>query len=162
MFGCDYLHGNDLTQYLSFTKQLAPDFCKHYWELHHKMNDKNRSFFPVGNNNYICDKHLLFFKYGLPSWLIGRVCLQCTRCKFDPCIRKVPWMRAWKPTLVFLPREFHGQRSLAGYSPLVCKELDTNEATQHACKQSMTNSVSSKTHWSLDESSKILKLCAGS
>ena len=26
--------------------------------------------------------------------------------------------RAWQPTPVFLPGEFHGQRSLVGYSPL--------------------------------------------
>ena len=31
------------------------------------------------------------------------------------------------PTPVFWPREFHGQRSLAGYSPLGPKELDTTE-----------------------------------
>ena len=30
-------------------------------------------------------------------------------------------------TLVFLPGEFYGQRSLAGYSPWGCKELDTTE-----------------------------------
>ena len=30
---------------------------------------------------------------------------------------------------IFLPRESHGQKSLAGYSPQVCKELDTTEAT---------------------------------
>ena len=29
------------------------------------------------------------------------------------------------PTPVSLPGEFHGQRSLAGYSPRGCKELDT-------------------------------------
>ena len=29
----------------------------------------------------------------------------------------------------FLPRESHGQRSLAGYSPQSRKELDTTEAT---------------------------------
>ena len=28
-----------------------------------------------------------------------------------------PWRREWLPTPVFLPREFCGQRSLAGYSP---------------------------------------------
>ena len=28
---------------------------------------------------------------------------------------KIPWRRAWQPTPVFLPGEFHGQRSLAGY-----------------------------------------------
>ena len=27
---------------------------------------------------------------------------------------KISWRRAWQPTPVFLPREFHGQRSLAG------------------------------------------------
>ena len=27
------------------------------------------------------------------------------------------WRRAWQPTPVFLPREFHGQWSLVGYSP---------------------------------------------
>ena len=32
-----------------------------------------------------------------------------------PLVRKVPWRRAWQPTPVFLPRESHGQRSLAGY-----------------------------------------------
>jgi len=36
---------------------------------------------------------------------------------FDPWVRKVPWIREWLPTPVFLPGEFHGQRSLAGYSP---------------------------------------------
>ena len=27
------------------------------------------------------------------------------------------WRREWLPTPIFLPGEFHGQRSLAGYSP---------------------------------------------
>ena len=31
--------------------------------------------------------------------------------------------------LVFLPGESHGQRSLAGYSPWGCTELDTTDAT---------------------------------
>ena len=36
---------------------------------------------------------------------------------------------AWQPTLVFLPGESHGQRSLAGYSSWGHKESDTTEAT---------------------------------
>ena len=36
-------------------------------------------------------------------------------------------------TLVFLPGESHGQRSLAGYSAWGHKELDMTEATQHPC-----------------------------
>ena len=39
-------------------------------------------------------------------------------------VRKISWRRKWQPTLVLLPGEFHGQRSLAGYSPQGCKELD--------------------------------------
>ena len=35
---------------------------------------------------------------------------------FKPSVRKIPWRRAWQPTLVFLPGESHGQRSLAGCS----------------------------------------------
>ena len=44
---------------------------------------------------------------------------------------KILWRRAWQPTPVFLPGESHGQRSLAGYSPLGHKESDTAEATEH-------------------------------
>ena len=36
-------------------------------------------------------------------------------------------MRAWQPTPVFLPGKFLEQRSLVGYSPLGCKELDPTE-----------------------------------
>ena len=32
-------------------------------------------------------------------------------------VRKILWSRKWQPTPVFLPGEFHGQRSLVGYSP---------------------------------------------
>ena len=39
----------------------------------------------------------------------------------------IPWRRAWQPTPVFLPGEFHGQRSLAGYSPWGHKENDMTE-----------------------------------
>ena len=38
-----------------------------------------------------------------------------------------PWRRKWQRTPVFLPGEFHGQRSLAGYSPWGHKESDTTE-----------------------------------
>jgi len=40
---------------------------------------------------------------------------------------KISWRREWQLTPVFLPREFHGQRSLAGYSSWGRKELDTIE-----------------------------------
>ena len=47
--------------------------------------------------------------------------------RFDPWVGKIPWRREWLPTSVFLPEEFHGHKSLAGYSPWDRKELDTTE-----------------------------------
>ena len=55
---------------------------------------------------------------------------QCRRLRtpqFDPWVRKISWRRAWQPTPVFLPGESHGQRRLAGYSPLGHKESDMTE-----------------------------------
>ena len=46
---------------------------------------------------------------------------------FDPRVGKIPWRKEWLPTPVFLPREFDGQRSLAGYSPCGHKESDMTE-----------------------------------
>ena len=46
---------------------------------------------------------------------------------FDPWVRKIPWRRKWQSTPVFLPRKFHGQRSLVGYSAWGHKELDVTE-----------------------------------
>ena len=53
--------------------------------------------------------------------------MQCGRPGFNPCVGKIPWRRAWQPTPVFLPGEFHGQRSLASYSPWGRKDSDTTE-----------------------------------
>ena len=39
------------------------------------------------------------------------------------------WRREWQPSSVFLPGEYHGQRSLVGWSPRGHKESDTTEAT---------------------------------
>ena len=41
------------------------------------------------------------------------------------------WKRKWQPTPVFLPGEFHGQKSLMGYSPWGDKESDTFEWLTH-------------------------------
>ena len=41
--------------------------------------------------------------------------------------REDPLEKFWQPTPVLLPGEFHGQRSLAGYSSWGHKDLDTTE-----------------------------------
>ena len=53
------------------------------------------------------------------------------RCGFDPWVRKILWRRKWQPTPVFLLGKFHRQRSLAGYSPWDCKELDLTKQLSH-------------------------------
>ena len=40
-----------------------------------------------------------------------------------------PLEEGLQPSLVFLPAESHGQRSLVNYSPWACKESDMTEAT---------------------------------
>ena len=59
-------------------------------------------------------------KMGLPRWRSVKVlnwqCRRCKRREFYPLqLGRSPWRRKWQPTPVFLPEEFHGQRSLAGY-----------------------------------------------
>ena len=72
-----------------------------------------------------------FQRKGLPRWCSGKEsachCRRHKRHGFNPWVRKTPWSRKWWPTPVSLPRKFHGQRSLVGYSPRGLKELNTTE-----------------------------------
>ena len=65
---------------------------------------------------------------GLPWWLRWlRICLQVRRPGFDPWVGAIPWRRKWQPTPIFLPGEFHRQRSLVGYSSRGHKGSHTTE-----------------------------------
>ena len=59
------------------------------------------------------------------------ICLQCRTHRFNSWVRKIPWRRAQQPTPVFLPGKFHGQRSLEGYGPWGCKDLNMTEQLTH-------------------------------
>ena len=63
--------------------------------------------------------HTCVHTWGFPGGTGGKKkkCRRHQRLRFNPWVRKIPWRRAWRPTPEFLPGEFHGQRSLAGYSP---------------------------------------------
>ena len=82
-------------------------------------------------------------------WL--RICPQCWRTGFDLWVGKIPWGRAWQPTPVFLPGESHGQRSLVGYNPCGCKELDIIEWLSTAWReisiQTHKNDYKNKNNW---------------
>ena len=74
--------------------------------------------------------HSWCYSLQLPWWRRReRVCLQCRGPRFNPWVRKIPWRREWQLTSVFLPGEFHGQKSLLGYSPGVTKSHTTEQLT---------------------------------
>ena len=54
-------------------------------------------------------------------------CRRHKRHRFSLWVGKIPWRRAWQPIPVLLLGKFHGQRSLAGYSPWDPKECDMIE-----------------------------------
>ena len=55
-------------------------------------------------------------------------CRRQKRARFNPWVGKIPWRRAWQPTLVFLSGESYGQRNLTGYGSWGHKESDMTEA----------------------------------
>ena len=67
----------------------------------------------------LVDFALLYMILGFPDGTSGEehTC-QCRRHKrygFSLWVGKIPWRRAWQPTLVCLPGEAYEQRSLGGY-----------------------------------------------
>ena len=71
-------------------------------------------------------------------------CRRHQRHRFDPCVRKTPWSRKWQPAPIFLPGKSHRQRSLVGYRPSGCKELDT---TKPICTHTHTHTHTHTEGW---------------
>ena len=58
--------------------------------------------------------------------------MECYKCVMRRTVvvgrlEKIPWRRGWQPAPVFWPGEFHGESSVAGYSPRGHKELNMTE-----------------------------------
>ena len=70
----------------------------------------------------------------------------------DSWVGKIPWRAKWLPTLVFLPGESDGQRSLEGYRPWSCKQWDTTEQLTFSCFFRNTLRIKA-TVWALYEDS---------
>ena len=64
---------------------------------------------------------------GLPRWLSSKESAcnagDIMRYRFDPCVRKVPWRRAWQPTPVFLPGEFPWTEEPGGLQSIVLQRV---------------------------------------
>ena len=146
---------------MSHARDVFKKGCDMFWDQHGKGNERNfqrnqkktktssrqmaksilglqpcRSpviiWLGLSLNTYLRLNKALF---GLPWWLRQkRICLQCGRHGFDPWVGKIPWRRAWQSPLALLPGESQGQRSLAGYSPRICRvrhDWATKNNTKH-------------------------------
>ena len=69
--------------------------------------------------------------YGFPGSSVSKESAYKARDGSNPWVQKIPLRREWQPTLVFLPGESHGQRSLVGYSPWGHKESDMTKPLTH-------------------------------
>ena len=57
--------------------------------------------------------------------------------RFNPSFKKIPWRREWQPTPVFLPGEFHGQRSLADNLPQSVESQKIRHYWENLCLLSL-------------------------
>ena len=55
---------------------------------------------------------------------------QCRRPKFNPWVGKIHWRGEWLPTPVFLPGEFHRQRSLGGLQSMGLQRVGQLSSSQ--------------------------------
>ena len=82
----------------------------------------------------VSDNQEMGLSFGFPRWCRGEEpdcqCRRYRRCGFNLLGQEDPLEEDRQPTSVFLPGESHGQRTLVGYSPWGCKELDM---TEHIC-----------------------------
>ena len=98
---------------------LNPGACGWTWDAQGKSTHTkagSRVWDELGDWDW--HVYTTMYKTGLPRWCSNKesIC-QCRKCGFDPWVQKIPWRRKWQPALVFLPGEFHEQRSLAGCNP---------------------------------------------
>ena len=94
----------------------------------------------------------------LPRWLRGKEptcrCRMHRRWGFSPWVGKISWRRKWQPTPAFLPEKSHGQRSLGGCSPWLCR-VGHARAAERARARAHTH-----THTHTQSFSVILASCA--
>ena len=118
-----------------WTKGLDGNSSRQEWNRLPLLLPEIQQYFLVINNsqfvvclwflepsNFFGKKIDEFYRYfeGFPGG-------SAVRPGFDPWVRKIPWRRAWQATLVFLPRESQGQRSLADCSLSAVRQSDATK-----------------------------------
>ena len=129
--------------------------CREKWEkievfkyIFKLLNQNKLSMFPdlyiyesqhILFNIYVTFTGFLFCFVFVVIWKIKIHYCICRRPGFDSWVKKISWRREWLPTLVFLPGEFHGQRSLVSYSPWGHIESDMSERLTHTYTHTHTH-----------------------
>ena len=117
-------HLRKTPHFFSYYKYNASEKCGRFFYLHVSSID---SIFLL-ELLYVLLIHLFtpcyWSRMSFPggSVVIGST-YQCRRHQFSSWVGKIPCRREWQPTPVFLPGEFHGQRSLEGYNPWFHEKL---------------------------------------
>ena len=140
---CSARHGNS-TRYLLVECCDDPDKVqggKRGWVMLLKSQPDLLLFQLLWIQKRFCPLLIPCMNSSWASWWLSdkESACQCRRCRFDPWIRKIPWIRKWQPTPVFLSGKSHGQNmSLVGYRPWVWIELDMTEwLSTHRSSQSV-------------------------
>ena len=77
-------------------------------------------------------RSIMLYLIGLPWWFSGKKSACSARdLGLIPGWRRSPGVGIDSPPPVFLPGQFHGQRSLVSYSPGDCTVSDITKATKH-------------------------------
>ena len=101
--------------------------------LREKLNPRSACLLSNNTDCVLCktfNETLLQYGWASPVAQQQRIHLQCRRQWypwFHPWIGKISWRKKWQSTPVFLLGKSHGPKSLAAYSPLGFKKLDTTE-----------------------------------
>ena len=89
----------------------------------------------------------IYIYAGFPGGSDGKESLAIQETWVQSLAWEDPLSRAWQPTPVFLPGEFHGEKSLAGYSPWCHKESDmTEQPSVYIYSESFTIYIYIHTH----------------
>ena len=105
---------------------------KLWFELWRKIISLRKfSTFCRKRKSFVALKKMVWFSWGCSRKGFACQCRRCKRHGFDPWVRKISWSRKWQPPPVFLPENFHGQKSLVGYSPWGHRRVKHNWVTEH-------------------------------
>ena len=122
--------------YTQCTPYVIAHDTAHHGQQQTPQVSTDKSEFGFGTNLMSCNIHLKVLKYWDGMVQCASLVAQMVKnlpamqeTGFDPWISKIPWRREWQLTPVFLPGEFHGQKSRVSFGPWSHKGSDKRTNT---------------------------------